>query len=81
MLNQVSWSIYEAAKGNDDLPKDVVTAGVAAAEKAVKGAPDNGMIIDTLAHFVHLQGDLDRAIELQKKAVEKADDAPEEVVS
>lgn len=81
MLNQVSWSIYEAAKDNDDLPKDLVVAGVAAAEKAAKGAPENGMIIDTLAHFVHLQGDLDRAIELQKKAVENADDAPAEVVS
>lgn len=80
-LNQVSWSIYEAAKDNDDLPKDLVAAGVAAAEKAAKGAPENGMIIDTLAHFVHLQGDLDRAIELQKKAVENAGDAPAEVVS
>ncbi len=81
VLNQISWAVYEAAKDNEDVPKELVQAGAAAAEKAVKGAPDNGMIIDTLAHYMHLQGDLDKAIELQQQAIEKAGEAPEEIVS
>ncbi|MFM8725450.1 MAG: hypothetical protein ACKON9_10030, partial [Planctomycetaceae bacterium] len=50
---------------------------IAAAEKAVSLEPKNGMIIDTLSHLVHLNGDLDRAIELQTQAVASlGDDVP-----
>lgn len=80
-LNQVSWSVYEVAKENKDVPKELVAAGTAAAELAVKGSPDNGMIIDTLSHFAHLAGDVDRAIKLQTEAIEKATSAPEEIQS
>jgi len=35
------------------------------------------MVIDTLSHLVHLNGDLDRAIELQTQAVANlGDDVP-----
>ena len=45
---------------------------VAAAELAEKAEPKNGAILDTLAHLVYENGDLDRAIELQKRAVKNA---------
>lgn len=78
MLNQLSWSIYESAAENDDFSKTLIDAAAAAAEKAAAAEPENGMILDTLAHLVYLQGDLDRAIELQTKAVENSDAAPDE---
>ncbi|MFO1000514.1 MAG: redoxin domain-containing protein [Planctomycetaceae bacterium] len=80
MLNQLSWQIYEAAVEDKEFPKELITAATAAAEKAVEGDPENGMVLDTLAHLLHLQGDLDRAIELQTKAVDNAGDAPESAI-
>ena len=80
MLNQLSWQIYEAAVEDKEFPKELITAATAAAEKAVDGDPENGMVLDTLAHLLHLQGDLDRAIELQTKAVDNAGDAPESAI-
>ena len=80
MLNQLSWQIYEAAVEDKQIPKEVVAAATTAAEKAVESDPENGTILDTLAHLLHLQGDLDRAIELQTKAVDNAGDAPESAV-
>jgi tetratricopeptide (TPR) repeat protein len=80
MLNQLSWQIYEAAVEDKEFPEEVVAAATAAAEKAVESDPENGMILDTLAHLLHMQGDLDRAIELQTKAVDNAGDAPESAV-
>lgn len=80
MLNQLSWQIYEAAVEDKEFPTEVVAAATAAAEKAVESDPENGMILDTLAHLLHLQGDLDRALELQTKAVDNAGDAPESAV-
>jgi ATP-dependent Clp protease ATP-binding subunit ClpA len=80
-LNQLSWMIYEAAKEGEDFPKPVVEAATAAAKKAVEGAPDNGMILDTYAHLLHLQGDLDQAVKVQSKAVENLADASEEATA
>ncbi len=78
MLNQFAWGIYEAAKEKQDFSKDLIGAASAAAEKAVSMEPRNGMILDTFAHLVYLQGDLDRAIELQTQAVDNSDKAPAE---
>ncbi len=69
-LNQISWTIYELAAEDDEFPKDLLKAATAAAEKGVKGAPDDGAILDTLAHLEYLNGNLDRAIELQTRALE-----------
>lgn len=76
-LNQISWNVYEAAKDNEDFSKTLLEAATAAAEKAMAGDPRNGMIIDTLAHLIYLQGDLERAIELQTEAVKNSGAAPE----
>ena len=50
---------------------DVLKVCLKAAERAVKLSPEKGYIQDTLAHFVYIvEEDLDRAIKIQKKAVE-----------
>ena len=78
-INQLTWEIYENAKDDADFSKALLESATAATEKAVAADPTNGMIIDTLAHLVHLQGQLDRAIDLQTKAVENAGAASEEI--
>ncbi len=79
-LNQIAWTIYEQIEGGSDVSEELQKAAAVAAEKAVKLTPDDGMILDTLAHWVYKQGDLDRAIELQTKAVEQinSQDVPQE---
>jgi len=68
-LNEIAWQVYEAANEADDFSKPLIAAATAAAEKAVEGSPESSMILDTLAHFHHLNGDLDKAIEVQELAV------------
>jgi len=76
-INQLAWQIYENAKDDKEFSKVLLESATAATEKAVEAAPTNGMIIDTLAHLVHLQGQLDRAIELQTKAIANVESTPE----
>ena len=69
ILNQMAWGIYEHASSNE-IPAKLVDAAIAATEKALEETPDNGATLDTLAHLLHHSGDLDRAIEVQTKAME-----------
>jgi len=71
-LNELAWTIYEAAKEDKEFPKSLIAAATGAAENAVAKEPSNAPILDTLAHLLHLQGNLDRAIELQTKAVKNS---------
>lgn len=73
-LNQVAWSVYESAAEEDsEVPKELVQAALAAAKKAVKDEPNNGAILDTLAHLFYVKGDLERAIKIQTRAVRHQD--------
>lgn len=72
-LNELAWRLYEQHK-EKALDKEVLDAATEIAEMAVKGAPEEAAILDTLAHLVYEQGDLDRAIELQEKAVEHCEE-------
>lgn len=76
-LNSLAWSVVEAAQEKEDVPKEIIAVAIEAAEKAVKLAPKDGAVLDTLAHLFELKGDLDRAIELQKKAVELSPEVPQ----
>jgi thiol-disulfide isomerase/thioredoxin len=77
-LNDVAWFIYEQAQEKPDFSKPLIAAALAAAERAVDAEPKNSAIIDTLAHLVHLSGDLDRAITLQTDAVKNSASVPGE---
>ena len=79
MLGTIAWNIYQAASQSEDFAKELVEAAIVASEKSIEADPNNGPFLDTLAHLVHLQGDLDRAIELQTKAAENAQGAGEEI--
>lgn len=74
MINQLCWAFVEMTEAgridNPELLKTALAATAAASEKAE--AESKGAILDTLAHLYHLTGDLDKAIETQKKAVESA---------
>ena len=78
-MNQVSWQIYEVAKDESDFSPVVIAAAASLAAKAVTSEPENGMILDTLAHLLFLQGELDKAIEVQSKAVENSESLPANV--
>ena len=77
-INQLTWQIYEAARADAEFPKVLVNAATVATEKALVTSPKSGMILDTLAHLVHHQGKLDRAIELQTQALANSDDSSDE---
>jgi thiol-disulfide isomerase/thioredoxin len=76
MINQLCWAFVEMTEAgrmdNPELLKNALAATSAASEKAE--AESKGAILDTLSHLYHLTGDLDKAIETQKKAVEAAGD-------
>lgn len=71
MLNQVAWTLFEKHT-EEPLDADMFAAATEAAEMAVKADPENGAVLDTLAHYLHANGDLDRAIEIQEQAVKHA---------
>ncbi len=75
-LNDTAWQIYEMYEA-DRVEKDseIMKAAKEMAEKALKFRPESGAVNDTVAHFAYLiDGDLDRAIELQELAVANSSD-------
>lgn len=78
VLNGLAWSIVEQDnEGGTEVPDELLAAAVQVAEKAVELAPEDGAVLDTLSHLVYMQGQIDRAIELQTKAVQLAPDMEE----
>jgi thiol-disulfide isomerase/thioredoxin len=74
VLNAMAWSIFELNQMQEGqgMDAELLRLAIQTAEKAVRLAPEDGAILDTLAHLVHISGDLDRAIEIQTKAVKLA---------
>jgi putative PEP-CTERM system TPR-repeat lipoprotein len=65
-LNNVAWLMVQQKR----------PGAVALAERAVKAAPNQPPLMDTLALALAAESQLPRALELQKKAVELAPEAP-----
>jgi len=76
MVNQLSWAFVQMTEAgrlnNKALLEAAVTVTTAAVEKA--DAESRAAIQDTLAHLHYLTGNLDKAIEVQKAAIETAGD-------
>lgn len=72
-LNEVAWFVVEMQMNGDEVDEELVRAARDVAQKAVDAEPKNAAILDTLAHLVHMSGDLDKAIKIQKEAVENAE--------
>ncbi|MDC0294842.1 hypothetical protein OAK98_05530, partial [Mariniblastus sp.] len=66
----MAWGIYEKHEKRSDVSSGILKQAKKTAEAAVKADPNNGAILDTLAHFIYVvDGNLDKAIEVQQKAV------------
>ena len=75
-LNNNAWSVYEVYEtGRIKKDAEILKVAKRMAEKALKFHPKSGAVNDTMAHFAYLlDGDLDRAIKLQKIAIENSGD-------
>ncbi len=73
-INSVAWSIYELyEETGGDVDSEILAIARKGAEYAAKAEPESGAILDTLAHYIYIvDKDLDKAIEVQKKAVKFA---------
>ena len=68
-MNQLAWTIVDPDGGVKNPNLDLA---MKAAEACVKADGKNGAYLDTMARVVFLKGDVARAVELQKKAIELA---------
>jgi len=74
-LNQIGWQIVDPKM---DIEKRDLGLALEAATKAVALTNgEDGAILDTLARVHYWKGDLAKAIEIQRKAVEKASENPD----
>jgi thiol-disulfide isomerase/thioredoxin len=78
-LNEAAWLVVEMVEQGADVSRALLAAAQAAAEKAVGLEPENGPVLDTLAHLQAAQGDLEKAIATQKKAVAHAGPAADQM--
>ncbi len=70
-LNQIAWTIVDPDTKVKD--KDLALAMKAASKAADLTKHENAAILDTLAHVHFEKGEIDKAIEIETKAVAKAD--------
>ncbi len=77
-LNQIAWMVVEMKMSGQDVDEKLLAAATKLANDAATREPENGAVLDTLAHLVHMGGDLDKAIEIQKRAVKHAGGQTEE---
>ena len=79
LLNQMAWSVVEMKQAGEEIDKSVLGAAEKVAKMAADADPTSGAILDTYAHLIYMNGDLDKAIEVQKKAVKNAGSLVDEV--
>lgn len=70
VLNQMAWTVVEMKEAGKEVNTDLMKAALAAANKGIGLAPDNGALLDTAAHLEYELGNLDGAIKLAEKANE-----------
>ncbi len=68
-LNALAWMIVTLAEQGAPIDEALTAAATEAAEKAAKLEPENGPVLDTLAHLYAMQGEIKKAIAAQRKAV------------
>lgn len=76
MINQIAWAFVQMTDAGQLDNKDLLKVALQAAEAESKDAPGPSKfaILDTVAHLHYLTGDIDKAIEVQKAALELASD-------
>ncbi len=78
-LNALAWTVFEMKKQDVNVPDSLAKSALNAAELAAKAKPDDGMILDTYSHWLHQFGELDKAIEVQTRALKNPGPAKEEI--
>jgi len=73
MMNSMAWMVVEAHQKGAKVTDDVIELARKAIDLAVK-EDRSAAVLDTFAHVLELQGDIDEAIKVQTEAVEKATD-------
>ncbi len=73
MMNRMAWAVVDASKNGAEIEPEVLDLARKAIDLSVK-SKRSAAALDTLAHIVELQGNLDEAIRIQTEAVEKADE-------
>jgi thiol-disulfide isomerase/thioredoxin len=68
-LHEAARNVVEVERETEPVAPELAAAAIAAAEKARGAEPENFMVLDTLAHLEAMQGDLEKAIATQRKAV------------
>ena len=79
VLVQLAGGIAQMKAAGEEIDDSVMQAVQSMAEQAVKARPDDGRILFTLARVYHQNGNLDKAIETQKKAMENAGEFRERI--
>ncbi len=72
LLNEIAWSMVDPENLPEKPDLDLAQKAAERANEITKG--ENGPILDTLARVYFNQGKVDKAIELQTKAVDKAEE-------
>lgn len=78
-LNSLTWRVYEHFEATKKIDPDLLRQAITYAEKAVSMKPDNGAILDTLAHLLYVDGQKERALEIQRKAAKNAGPFKDEI--
>ena len=80
-LNELAWSIEQAAARGDDVSTELLAAAVRAAERGLTLEPDRGDVLDTLAHLLARQSRFEEALATQRRAVEHATESTLQPIS
>ncbi|MFM7107377.1 MAG: TlpA disulfide reductase family protein [Planctomycetaceae bacterium] len=78
-LNELAWDVVTAANDGAKPAPALVAAAIGAAQKAAALVPDEGSVLDTLAHLLAVKGDLPAALATQRKAAANAGDQAEQI--
>ncbi len=81
-INQVIWqSVAVPYIGGRKVNEELVKASIEHMNEALKAEPESAYYLDTQAHLYGLLGQVDKALELQEKAVKFVDDRNRDSVS
>ncbi len=71
-LNTIAWAVYEKHSEDGKMDAAILQLALESAEQAARAVPNNGAVLDTLAHLLYVNGKLDRALEVQQRALKNA---------
>ncbi len=82
-FNNAAWALFEASAHLDTAAvwADIAIAGFPAYDESPAGRNNRGMVLDTVTNIAHARGQTERAIDLQREAVELTGNNPDYMVN